>query len=111
MLEPRTVPTAPAATVAVQSGPQPTNKVAAAANAGGGIGGIIAGAMTLYGDGAIREVLGSLPIGEKTTDLLVFVIVSAAVYLGTKYGAQAAAYNVLDKPNVPLVAATPTPDV
>lgn len=105
MLEPRTLPTdAPASTasVAVQKSAQPTNKVAAAATAGGSIGGIIAGAMTLYGDGAIREVLAALPIGEKTTDLLVFVIVSAAVYLGTKYGGQAAAYNVLDKPNVPL---------
>jgi hypothetical protein len=100
-----------AATVAVQApgNTQPTNKVSAAANYGGGIGGIIAGAMSLYGDGAIREVLATLPIGEKTTDLLVFAIVSAAVYLGTKYGAQAAAYNVLDKPNVALEPVKPAP--
>lgn len=105
MLEPRTLPEEPETgptTIAVQAGPQPTRKVAAAAEAAGGIGGIIAGAMTLYGDGAIREVLAALPIGEKTTDLLVFVIVSVAVYFGTKYGARAAAYNVLDKPNVPV---------
>ena len=105
MLEPRTVPAEPVvehANVAIQVSGQPTNKVTAASTAGGSIGAIIAGAMSLYGDGAIREVLGGLPIGEKTTDLIVFVLVSAAVYLGTKYGAQAAAYNVLDKPNVPL---------
>jgi hypothetical protein len=107
VLEPRTPPEAgpdtPAANVAVQTGAQPTNKVSAASTAGGSIGAIIAGAMSLYGDGAIREVLSQVPaIGPKATDLLVFVAVSAAVYLGTKYGAQAAAFNVLDKPNVPL---------
>jgi hypothetical protein len=106
-LEPRTPPAetaTPVANIAVQApgNTQPTNKVSAASTAGGSIGAIIAGAMSLYGDGAIREVLSGLPIGEKTTDLIVFVLVSAAVYLGTKYGAQAAAYNVLDKPNVPL---------
>jgi hypothetical protein len=113
VLEPRTPPPSgpdtPAADVAVQTGGQPTRKVTAASTAGGSIGAIIAGAMSLYGDGAIREVLGGLPIGEKSTDLIVFVLVSAAVYLGTKYGAQAAAYNVLDKPNVPLAPVSPAP--
>lgn len=111
MLEPRTAPSevsAPAA-VAVQVGPQPTNKVSAAANAGGGIGGIIAGAMTLYGDDALREVLAMTALGPKMTDLVCLIVVSAAVYLGTKYGAQAAAYNVLDKPNVPLAPVENTP--
>ena len=109
-LEPRVVPDEPTASpaVAVQAGPQPTNKVSAASEAAGGIGGIIAGAMTLYGDGAIREVLASFPIGERTTDLIVFVLVSAAVYFGSKYGARAAAYNILDKPNVPLAPVSRT---
>lgn len=110
MLKPRIIPaeavpvpeTAATATVAVQTGGQPTRKVSAASTAGGSIGAIIAGAMSLYGDDAIREVLANLPIGPKATDLIVFVLVSAAIYLGAKYGAQAAAYNVLDKPNVPL---------
>jgi hypothetical protein len=98
------------ANVAIQVSGQPTNKVTAASTAGGSIGAIIAGAMSLYGDGAIREVLSQVPaIGPKATDLLVFVAVSAAVYLGTKYGAQAAAYNVLDKPNVPLAPVAPIP--
>lgn len=105
-LEPRTVPaeTVPAATdLAVQQpGGQPTRKVAAAANAAGGIGGIIAGAMTLYGDDAIREVLAMTALGPKMTDLVCLIVVSGAVYFGTKIGARAAAYNVLDKPNVPL---------
>jgi uncharacterized membrane protein YeiH len=112
VLEPRPLPpeTIVAATdVAVQQGSQPTRKVAAASEAAGGIGGIIAGAMTLYGDGAIREVLANMPIGEKSTDLIVFIVVSAAVYLGSKYGARAAAWNVLDKPNVPLAPVPPAP--
>jgi hypothetical protein len=63
--------------------------------------------MSLYGNDAIREVLAMTPLGPKMTDLVCVLIVSTAVYLGGKYGAQAAAYNVLDKPNVALGPVNP----
>jgi predicted lipid-binding transport protein (Tim44 family) len=115
VLEPRTPPPpgadTPAANVAVQApgNTQPTNKVTAASTAGGGIGAIIASGMSLYGEAALREVLANFPIGEKLTDLICFVAVASVVYVGTKYGAQWAAYNVLDKPNVPLAPVSPAP--
>jgi hypothetical protein len=115
MLEPRVLPAAaavpptmPASSgVAVQISGQPTRKVAAATNYGSTAGGLIAGAMTLYGDGAIREVLALVPlIGPKMTDLLVFLAVGAAVLFGSKVAGRIAAYDVLDAPNVAMAPVT-----
>lgn len=97
-------------TVAIQTDPQPTNKVSAASNTAGGIAGVLAGVMTVYGGDAIRETLSVLPIGPKLQDLIVFAVVAVAGFYASKLGGQAAAYNVLDKPNVALQpVTTPTP--
>lgn len=109
MLEPRTVPAelvvAPpvAASVAIQTGSQPTNKVAAAANAAGSLAAVLAGVMSGYAGPAIAELAGEWGKNHPSTlQLIIALIAAAAAFAVTKYGGQAAAYNVLDKPNVPL---------
>lgn len=105
MLEPRTVPDEPVATLAVQSGPQPTRKVTSATNAAGTAGGVIAAIFTTFGGDSIHELwvlafgAGAAPMTEKlVTALIVFGVSTFAVrWLG-----RVAAYNVLDLPNVPL---------
>jgi uncharacterized membrane protein YeiH len=101
-------PEAPA--VAIQTSPQPTNKVTWASNAAGSIGAVFAGSIAAYGGDQLRTVLIELSpsLAEKpaTIGLIVFVLVALAGFFANKYGSQLAAYNVLDKPNVPIV---PTP--
>lgn len=89
--------------IAVQTSPQPTNKVAAASNAAAAAGVIIAGVMAAYGGPAILELLGAWGQSHPNTAQLIVMIVSGlAGGVGGKYVPQVAAYNVLDKPNVPL---------
>lgn len=110
MLEPRPAPPVvptPVADLAVQAEPQPTRKVAAASNAAGSLAAVLAGVMAGYGGPAITEMLGTW--GEahpSTTQLVVALAAAGAAYVATKYGSQRAAYNVLDKPNVPLAPAS-----
>ena len=93
--------------VAVQTSGQPTNKVAAASNMGGGLAAVVAGVMAAYGGPAITEMLGTWSTTHPSaTALLVAAVAAVAGYFVTKFGGQAAAYNVLDKPNVPMVPAT-----
>lgn len=93
--------------IAVQSGSEPTNKVAAASNASGGIAGVVAGVMAVYGADALREILGPLATTHPAaTTLIVLTVTSTAAFYATQLGGRAAAFNVLDKPNVPLVKAT-----
>jgi len=92
--------------IAVQDSAQPTNKVAAASNAAGGVAAVVAGVMAAYGGDAIREIMG--PLAQQypsATTLVVLMATGVAAYYATKFGGQAAAYNVLDKPNVPLAKA------
>lgn len=90
--------------IAIQEGTQPTNKVAAASNASGGIAAVVASIMAAYGGPAIIEALGSFAeTNPSGTTLLVMLVVGLASFFAAKFGGQAAAYNVLDKPNVPLV--------
>jgi hypothetical protein len=52
------------------------------------------------------EQLGTWGTSNPSTAALLVAAVAAIVgYFATKYGGQAAAYNVLDKPNVPMVPA------
>lgn len=106
-LEPRTIPAEAASpTLAVQNGPQPTRKVAAAANAAGSLAAVIGGVMAGYGGPAIMELLGEYgKTHPSIAGFLVMMATSVASFLAVKYGGQAAAYNVLDKPNVPMVPA------
>lgn len=94
------------ATVAEQATDEPTNKLAAGTTASAGVGAVIAGAIAGYGSEAIRDVLmevvPALAAKAATTNFLVFIGVTVAAYVASKYGGQAAAFNVLDKPNIPL---------
>lgn len=104
MLDPRTIPAQPTATIAVQAAPEPTNKVAAASNAAGGLAAVVAGVMAAYGGPAIVELLGEWGATHpSTTQLVVGIGAAVAGFVVTRAGGRAAAYNVLDKPNVPLV--------
>jgi hypothetical protein len=95
------------APVAVQTGPEPTNKVAAATNAAGGIAGIITGIMAAYGGPAIVEMLGAWATTHPAaTQFLVVLITGVAGWLATLYGGRIASYNVLDAPNVPMAPVT-----
>lgn len=92
--------------IAVQDSAQPTNKVAAASNAAGGVAAVVAGVMAAYGGDAIRELLGPMAATyPAATTLIVLIVTGLASFYATKFGGQAAAFNVLDKPNVPLVKA------
>ena len=116
MLEPRIRPDVepgpdtPAADVAVQAGPQPTNKVASATNWGGTAGGALAAIFTTFGADAIHEMwtltfgVGAAPMTEKlVTATAIFAVCTFLVrWLG-----RVAAYNVLDAPNVPLTPVVP----
>lgn len=112
MLEPRIIPAeteteAVADGLAVQSGGQPTRKVSAATNAAGSVAAVLAGVMAGYGGPAIMELLGKY--GETHPSVAQFLIMattSLAAFLATKYGGQAVAYNVLDRPNVALKKAS-----
>jgi hypothetical protein len=96
--------------IAVQESAQPTNKVAASTNASGSVAAVVAGVMAAYGGDAIREVMGAVATTHPDgTNLVVMLVTGIAAFYATKLGGRAAAYNVLDKPNVPLVAASPTP--
>ena len=87
--------------VALQASPEPTNKVAAASNAAGGLAAVLGGVMAGYGGPAITEMLGTWGQAHpNTAALIVMAVTSVAAYIATKYAARAAAYNVLDKPNV-----------
>lgn len=112
-LEPRAVPPVDTEVpkVAVQVGPQPTNKVSAATTAAGGIGGILSGAMAAYGGPALIEMLNPdwVAAHPNATQLLVLVVVGVGSALAIKYFGQSAAFNVLDAPNVPMKpVASPT---
>lgn len=92
--------------VAVQATNQPTNKVAATGTAAGGLAAVIAGTMAAYGGPAIQELLGSWGTNyPSVSQLLILIVTGVAAYFATKYGSQQAAWNVLDKPNIPLVPA------
>lgn len=110
MLEPRTLPAGeagPAPTIAVQTQPEPTNKVAAASNAAGSLAAVLAGVMTGYAGPAITELAGEWGKGHPNTlQLGIAMIAALAAYVATKAGARAAAYNVLDAPNVPMAPVT-----
>jgi hypothetical protein len=111
MLEPRILPAAavvpPTSTVAVQTGTQPTNKVAAATNVGSGIAAVIAGVMTIYGGPALVEMLGPWGVAHpNSTAFAVALATAAATWAGVRYGGRGAAYNVLDAPNVAMAPVT-----
>ena len=96
--------------IAVQDGAQPTNKVSAASNTAGGIAAVVASVMATYGADAIREALGEWGAAHPSnTTRITILLVSLAAFFSTKLGGQAAAYNILDKPNVPLVKARTAP--
>lgn len=113
MLEPRTIPTAPTATLAVQASPQPTNKVVAASNGAATMSAAIAGAVALFASDAIMEVWNYVAPAEldngATAKLIVGCVIAAASFYATQAAGRAVAYNVLDKPNVPLTPASPAP--
>jgi hypothetical protein len=114
VLEPRTPPPpgpdTPAAEVAFQTGGQPTRKVSAASNVGGSVAAVLAGVMAGYGGPAIMELLGEYGSSHPSVaQFLIMIATSVAAFIATKYGGQAAAYNVLDKPNVPLTPVSPAP--
>lgn len=99
--------------VAIQTNLEPTNKLQAGTNAAGGVAAVLASVMAAYGADAIREIIGT-HLGPNTTNLLIMAITGVAAYFATTGFGRAAAYNVLDKPNVPLVPSaspvlTPTP--
>jgi hypothetical protein len=98
------------APVAVQTGAEPTNKVAAATNAAGGIAGIVAGTLAAYGGPAIVEFLGAWATTHPAgTQLVVLLVTGVAAGIATKYAGRSASYNVLDAPNVPMApVASPT---
>lgn len=106
-LEPRTIPDEePDLGVAVQASAEPTNKVAAASNAAGSFAAVIGGVMAAYGGPAMTELMGEWGKAHPSTAALgVMLVTSLASFYAVKYGGRAAAYNVLDKPNVPLKAA------
>lgn len=93
------------ATVAEQTGPQPTNKVAAASTAAGALGAVLLAVTSFIGP-ALEESLGPY-MGPSTLQLVIAAVGAAVGYFGLKYGAQAAAYNVLDAPNRPLTSHAP----
>jgi hypothetical protein len=95
--------------IAVQSTEQPTNKVAAAGTAAGAIGAVLVAVTTFVGP-AMEEALGG-KVGPNVLALITAAVGALVGYFALKYGSQAAAYNVLDKPNVPLQASTPVPTV
>jgi negative regulator of sigma E activity len=94
----------PEPAVALQISPEPTNKVQAGTTAAGGLAAVIAGVMAAYGGPAVVELLGAWATTHPSaTALLVAGLSAVAAYFVTKYGGQAAAYNVLDKPNVAMI--------
>jgi NhaP-type Na+/H+ or K+/H+ antiporter len=96
--------------IAVQTSPQPTNKVQAAGNIGGSLAGIVAGVMAGYAGPALIEMMGVWGANHPSTaQLIVMAVTTVAAALAGKYGGQAAAFNVLDKPNQALVAVPPAP--
>ena len=95
------------APVAVQATSEPTRKLAAGTTAAGAIAGVLAGILAAYGGDAIKEVLASTSLGPAMQNLIVMMVVGVATWLATKYGGQAAAYNVLDKPNIPIATTKP----
>ena len=96
--------------IAVQSSGQPTNKVRAASNVGGALAGVMAGVMTAFGGPAIMELMGEWGMSHPSTAaLLVATVAALASWVAGKYGGQTAAFNVLDKPNIPLVAISSLP--
>ena len=115
-LEPRTLPTdpvAPAPDLAVQQGPQPTNKVVAASNGAATMSAAIAAAVSMFAGDAIMEVWNYLMPTElhngATAKLIVSCVIAAATFYATQAAGRAVAYNVLDKPNVPLAPVSPAP--
>ena len=106
-LEPRTLPDEePDLGVAVQASAQPTRKVVAATVTGGSLGAVVGGVMAGFGGPAIIEALGAWGQAHPSiSGLIVTLVTSIAAFYAVKYGGQAGAYNVLDKPNVPLKAA------
>jgi hypothetical protein len=101
----------PIAQVAVQqiSNPQPTNKVAAATNAGSSIAAVISGVMVAFGGPALIEMLGPWGTAHpNATAFTVALVAAVASWAGVRYGGRGASYNVLDAPNVPMVPA-PSP--
>jgi hypothetical protein len=95
--------------IAVQDSAQPTNKVAAATNASGGIAAVVASIMAAYGGPAIVEALGEFATTNPSgTAFAVMLVTGVASFYAAKLGGQAAAFNVLDKPNVPLARADAT---
>jgi hypothetical protein len=86
--------------VAVQTTPQPTNKVAAAGTAAGAIGAVLVAVTSFIGP-ALEETLGGY-MGPNALQLVIAAAGALIGYFGLKYGSQAAAYNVLDAPNVAL---------
>jgi hypothetical protein len=111
MLEPRILPAAavvpPTSTVAVQTSPQPTNKVAAATTAAGGAGVLITGAMVTWGGPAIIEILGvEWTAAHPASTQIIVAVVSGLVALLIPVIGRYAAYNVLDAPNVAMAPVT-----
>jgi hypothetical protein len=96
------------APVAVQTSNEPTNKLATGTQAAGAIAGVLAGVLSAYGADAIKELLPSPPLGPATQNLIVMAVTAVATWAAAQWGGRRAAYNVLDKPNVPIAAA-PSP--
>lgn len=100
------------APVAVQATSEPTNKLVAGTNAAAGVGAVIAGVLAAYGGEAIKEVWPALvPTaleGPAFTNLVVMGLVGVATFYATRASGRAAAYNVMDKPNIPIATA-PSP--
>lgn len=90
--------------VAVQVSSQPTNKVAAAAEAAGAIGAVLVAVTNFIGP-ALEETLSGY-LGPNTLALVTTAVTAVASYYALKYGTRVAAFNVLDKPNVPMVPIT-----
>ena len=96
--------------IARQASSQPTNKVRAASNVGGALAGVMAGVMTAFGGPALMELMGVWGTSHPSTAaLLVASVAALASWVAGKYGGQQAAYNVLDKPNIPLVSVSSLP--
>jgi hypothetical protein len=96
--------------VAFQVTEQPTNKVQASTQISAGIGAVFAGVFATYGGDSVREIWTNLmpvwlPADGPTAALVIAAAVGAATWYLAQRGGRAAAYNVLDAPNVKMVAA------
>jgi hypothetical protein len=90
--------------VAFQPDDKPTNKVTAASTAAGALGAILV-AITSFVGPALEESLSGY-VGPNMLALITAAVGALIGYFGLKYGSQMAAYNVTDRPNIPMVPAT-----